>query len=135
MHLKAYVYVGTIFTLINTAVFVVPLFIWLKVSWVMWLGLIVGFVPSVVFENVLNLMVDCYHPSLDWMDENEAIKKNTNSLIGMFFMAVQMVIVIVPIVLNITPKMMVMIALGVMVIGCFFIRPILNHLSKRMMDM
>lgn len=135
MHLKAYVYVGTIFTLINTAVFVVPLFIWLKVSWVMWLGLIVGFVPSVVFENVLNLMVDCYHPSLDWMDENEAIKKNTNSLIGMFFMAVQMVIVIVPIVLNITPKIMVMIALGVMVIGCFFIRPILNHLSKRMMDM
>lgn len=134
-HLKAYVYVGTIFTMINTAVFVIPLFIWLKVGWMMWLGLIVGFVPSVVFENVLNLMVDCYHPSLDWMDENEAIKKNTNSLIGVFLMALQMVIVITPIALNITPRIMVMIALGAMIIGCLFVRPILNHLSKRMIDM
>lgn len=134
-HLKAYTYVGTIFTLVNTCVFVIPLFIWLRVSLSMWLGLMIGLIPSALFENVLNLMVDCYHPSLDWSDENESVKKNTNSLIGMFFMAIQMVIVIVPIALNFTPKMMVMIAFGAMVIGCFFIRPILDHLSKRIINM
>lgn len=134
-HLKAFTYVGTIFSLINAAVFVVPLFIWLRVGWMMWLGLLVGIIPSTIFENVLNLAVDCFHPTLDWSDENESIKKNTNTLIGLVIMAIQMVVVLVPIFLKIKPKLMIIFVLVLMIIGCLLTKPILDRLSKRVMDM
>lgn len=133
--LKAFTYVGSIVTLANCLILIIPVFIMLKAGWMMWLGALVGLLPAVLFENILNLVVDCLHPNLDWQDENESVKKNMNSLFGMVIMALEMLIVIVPIVMNLAPDVMVMIALGAMILGCCFMKPILNWLVKLVVKM
>ncbi len=69
---------------ITTLIWIVPVFIVLKLPIIISLSILLISIVTIIFSNLIGTVIDLNFPKLNWDNEQEAIKKNLNPFINLF---------------------------------------------------
>lgn len=81
--LRAKAYMGLVFHMIGVALITVMLIVLLPTFWMETLVAAVCSVAPAALMSLSSVIIDAYHPRLNWKNETEAVKQNTNALLSM----------------------------------------------------
>ncbi|MGB7594777.1 MAG: ABC transporter permease, partial [Erysipelotrichaceae bacterium] len=81
--LLAKVFSGLIISLVGVLCFLVPIAIFIKLPWNLFLIALVASILTSIFMNFLGMIADVLHPKLVWEQEASAVKQNMNVIFTM----------------------------------------------------
>lgn len=92
--LRAKAYMGLVFHMIGVALITVMLIVLLPTFWMETLVAAVCSVAPAALMSLSSVIIDAYHPRLNWKNETEAVKQNTNALLSMLLNMVAIAVLI-----------------------------------------
>ncbi len=92
--LRAKAYMGLVFHMIGVVLITVMLIIMLPSFWIETLVAAVCSVAPAALMSLSSVIIDAYHPRLNWKNETEAVKQNTNALLSMLLNMVAIAVLI-----------------------------------------
>lgn len=81
--LRAKAYMGLVFHMVGVVLITVMLIVLLPSFWMETLAAAVCSVAPAALMSLSSVIIDAYHPRLNWKNETEAVKQNTNALLSM----------------------------------------------------
>lgn len=92
--LRAKAYMGLVFHMVGVVLITVMLIVLLPGFWMETLAAAVCSVAPAALMSLSSVIIDAYHPRLNWKNETEAVKQNTNALLSMLLNMVVIAVLI-----------------------------------------